>query len=233
MSHLIFDIETIGEDFEKLDAVTQDSLTYWIKRDASDEESANRILEDVKGGLGFSPLTGQVVAIAMLDYQKNKGAVYFQSPGKDISDFENQNFICKKMTEKQMLEKFWQVALNYQQFITFNGRVFDAPFLIIRSAVHKIKPSIDLMPYRYSQTSTHIDILDQLTFYGSMRRRGNLHLWSRVFGISSPKSQGISGDDIAQLFKTGKFKKIARYCAGDVVATKELYEYWRDYVKIE
>ncbi len=32
MSRLIFDIETIGEDFDKLDKTTQDVLTKWIKK---------------------------------------------------------------------------------------------------------------------------------------------------------------------------------------------------------
>lgn len=230
MSQLIFDIETIGEDFDSLDALTQDSLTYWIKRDTANETETDHILEDVKNGLGFSPLTGQIIAIAMLDYQKNKGAVYFQAPEQKIGEFQEGDFICKQMTESEMLKKFWQVALNYQQFVTFNGRAFDAPFLIIRSAVSKIKPSVNLMPYRYGD-NLHIDLLDQLTFYGAVRRRGNLHLWTRAFGIKSPKAQGVSGHDVAPLFKAGKFADIARYSAGDVLATKELYEYWRDYVK--
>ena len=230
MSQLIFDIETIGEDFDQLDGLTQEALTYWIKRESLSNEEADHVLEDVKNGLGFSPLTGQIIAIAMLDYQKNKGAVYFQALNQKIADFQEGDFVCKQMTEQEMLAKFWQVALNYQQFVTFNGRAFDAPFLIIRSAAFKIKPSVNLMPYRYAD-NVHIDLLDQLTFYGAVRRRGNLHLWTRAFGIKSPKGQGVSGRDVAPLFKAGKFSEIASYSAGDVMATKELYEYWRDYVK--
>ena len=36
MSKLAFDIETIGEDFDKLDETTQEVLTRWIKRDSDD-----------------------------------------------------------------------------------------------------------------------------------------------------------------------------------------------------
>jgi hypothetical protein len=57
-----------------------------------------------------------------------------------------------------------------------------------------------------------------------------LHTWSRAFGIESPKSQGITGDDVGALFKEGKFLEIARYNVGDLRATKKLYEYWDKYL---
>jgi hypothetical protein len=79
---LIFDIETIGEDFETLDHATQDNLTRWIRRDSEDEDEYKRALEDLKQGLGFSPLTGEIVAIGMLDGDRNEGAVYYQAPGE-------------------------------------------------------------------------------------------------------------------------------------------------------
>ena len=78
----------------------------------------------------------------------------------------------------------------------------------------------------------NIDLLDQLTFYGAVRRKGSLHLWSRAFDIKSPKTGGVTGDDVGPLFKKKKFKEIARYNVGDLQATKELYEYWQNYLKI-
>ncbi len=72
---LIFDIETIGEDFEALDETTKDNLTRWIKREAGSDEEYNAMLTDIREGLGFSPLTGEVVAIGVLDGDKDKGAV--------------------------------------------------------------------------------------------------------------------------------------------------------------
>ena len=77
---LIFDIETIGENFDELDEITQDALSWWIKKESNGEEEYKAALEDLKNGLGFSPLTGQVVAIGVLDGDKNKGAVYYQNP---------------------------------------------------------------------------------------------------------------------------------------------------------
>ena len=236
MPKLIFDIETIGENFDELDSATQEVLTKWIKKDSESEEEYIKALEELKSGLGFSPLTGQIVAIGVLDYDKNQGVVYFQAPGENFKEFQEENITFKPCTEKEMLENFWKGSEKYNEFITFNGRGFDAPFLAVRSAVHKIKASKDLMSNRYLSSqkfgATHIDLFDQLTFYGATRRKGGLHLWCRAFGITSPKAQGVTGDDVAQLFKEKKYKEIARYNVGDLNATKKLYDYWKNYIKI-
>lgn len=230
MPKLIFDIETIGENFDTLDAITQEVLTKWIRKESEDENEYQEALKDLKTGLGFSALTGEIVAIGVLDCEKEKGVVYFQAPDAGVQEIEENGIKFKPATEKEMLESFWNGAKSYQEFISFNGRTFDVPFLMIRSAIHGIRPSKDLMRgrYLYQQLADarHIDLLDQLTFYGSVRRKGGLHLWSRAFGIKSPKAEGITGDDVSQLFKEKRFLDIAKYNVGDLMATKKLYEYW-------
>lgn len=231
MSKLVFDIETIGEDFDYLDKTTQDSLTHWLKKESDSEGEYQIALEDLKAGLGFSPLTGQIAAIGVLDIERNIGAVYYQSPDKPEKDFEENGITFRAMGEQDMLQKFWEGAAKYQQLVSFNGRAFDAPFLAVRSAVHGLRPSLNLMPYRYATDTPHLDLLDQLTFYGSVRKKGNLHLWSRVFGIASPKAAGVTGEDVGQLFKDRKFVDIARYNVGDLRATRELYLIWEKFIR--
>ena len=63
MNKLVFDIETIGENYDELDEKTQEILTRWIKKESSNEDDYRIALEELKEGLGFSPLTGEVVAI--------------------------------------------------------------------------------------------------------------------------------------------------------------------------
>ena len=239
---LIFDIETIGEDWENIDKATQDSLTRWIKREAGEEEEKyNVMLKDLKEGLGFSPLTGEIVAIGIYDNEKNKGVVYFsastadkQSAGEGVEEWVDGKFTFKPRTEEEMLTDFWQGAKNYGELVSFNGRSFDVPFLLVRSAVHRVKPTINLMSNRYlsSQYGTrHIDLLDQLSFYGAVRRKGNLHLYCRALGIKSPKASGVTGDDVGRLFREGEYKKIAEYNSWDLTATAELYKIWREYIQ--
>lgn len=233
-SKLIFDIETVGVDFDSLDKATQENLTRWIRKESAGEEEYEAALEDLKSGLGFSPLTGEVIVIGIMDYYRSQGVVYFQAPGEHYTEWSEEGITFKQMDEAGMLRKFWEGAEKYDYFITFNGRGFDVPFLMIRSAVHGIRPTKDLMRgryvYQHSPDAIHIDLQDQLSFYGALRRRGSLHLWSRVFGIESPKASGITGDDIGKLFREKRFVDIAKYNVGDLRATRALYEKWEKYL---
>jgi len=235
MSTLVLDIETIGEDFDTMDESTQEALTRWIKRESRNDDEYEVALKDVKEGLGFSPLTGEIVAIGMLDVEKNKRIVYFQAPGESYGEFEENDVVYKQKNEAEMLLDFWKGVEQYGQLVTFNGRGFDVPFLMIRSAIHKIRSTKDFMSNRYlgSQkfSAQHIDLQDLLTFYGSVRRKGSLHMWCRAFGIKSPKVGGVTGDEVGQFFKEGKYKDIARYNVRDIEATRDLYLYWEKYLR--
>lgn len=235
MSKLVLDIETIGEDFETLDQTTQGTLTRWIRRESRSDEEYGAALADLKNGMGFSPLTGEIVALGILDIGTGKGAVYFQAPGEKLEETEENGIKLKAMGEKEILQNFWRVAEKYTEFIDFNGKSFDVPFILTRSAIHKVKPSKNIMSNRYRGSqkygAKHIDLLDELTYYGAVRRKGSLHLWCRAFGIKSPKTEGVTGDDVGRLFKEKKYLDIARYNIGDLLATKALYEYWNNYLK--
>ena len=235
-SKLIFDIETVGADFDSFDETTQESLTRWIKRESENDEEYRAALKNLKEELGFSPLTAEIVVIGTLDYEKNQGGIYFQAPGENIGDFTEDGIKFKQMTEKEMLEHFWkEIAPKYQEFVSFNGRQFDGPFMMIRSACHGIRPTKNLSESRYfyqQRTCVHTDLADQLSFQGNLRKRGSLHMWSRLFGIKSPKEDGVSGDDVAEMFKNKKYAEIAKYNAGDLRATKELYKKWISYLNL-
>jgi uncharacterized protein YprB with RNaseH-like and TPR domain len=218
---IVVDIETVGKDFDSFDEITRE---YLLKFAESDEE-----IQAVKEGMGFSPLTGEIVAIGMLNPETDKGVVYYRSPDTPQDDLEEEGIEYIADTEEGILTRFWDTVRHYDQFITFNGRSFDAPFLLIRSAFHRIKPTKDLMPNRYNLS--HADLLDLLTFYGAVRRKFSLHMWCKAFGIKSPKEEGVTGYEVSDLFKQGQYLDIAKYCVGDLYATKDLFNYWHRYVK--
>jgi hypothetical protein len=234
---LIFDVETVGKEFETLDEVTKNNLTRWIRREAGgDADKYQAHLTDIKEGLGFSPLTGEIVTIGVFDTEKNRGVVYFQSPLNREEEYTDGSFTFKPRTEPEMLKAFWSGAVKYRELVSFNGRQFDAPWLILRSAVYRIKPTADLMSYRYYRPGSagvqHIDLQDQFTFYGAVRRRGSLHLYCQAFGIRSPKAEGITGDDVGRLFREKKYREIAEYNSWDLIATWELYNIWREFIRV-
>lgn len=221
MSKVVIDIETIGFDFEAFEQKTQEYLLKYTKDDAEREE--------VKKRLGLSPLTGEIVTIGMLNPETQKGVVLFQNKEEEKIEFEENGLHCSSGTEREILEKFWELVQNYDQVITFNGRSFDSPFLALRSAKHKIHPSKNFFGYRYDFRS-HCDLLEQLTFYGATRRY-TLDFYAKFFGIMSSKDEGIDGSMVSELYQSGKYLEIARYCARDLATTAELFDYWNKYLK--
>lgn len=233
MPKIVFDIETVGEDFDQMDEVTQNLFRKKAEANTDSAEELARELRRIKKETVFSPLTAQIVAVGVLDVETEKGAVYYQN--LDSSEEENEKGIkLKPLNEKEILESFWRVAESVDTFISFNGRGFDVPFLMIRSAVHHIRPSKNLLSHRYLNSQSfgakHIDLMDQLNFYGATWGKVSLHLACRAFGIKSPKADGVNGDDVTRLFGERKYLEIAKYNTRDLYATAELYRVWKEYI---
>ncbi|PIR41794.1 MAG: hypothetical protein COV30_02020 [Candidatus Yanofskybacteria bacterium CG10_big_fil_rev_8_21_14_0_10_37_15] len=223
---LIFDIETVGVEFNSLDEKSKEFLLA----NTDNEEEKKQIKEE----LGFSPLTGRVVAIGILNPDTDKGAVYYLSPEENPpvggeKEKKDDVLYIPCVNEKDLLKNFWSAAAHYDQFITFAGHGFDCPYLMVRSAVNNVKPSRSLFQNRYNSI-LHLDLLDRLTNFGAMRGKRSLHLWCQAFGIESSKDKGVTGDDVARLFKEKKYLDIAKYCYDDIRATKELFQYWEKYM---
>lgn len=221
MAKIVFDIETIGFDFEKL---PKDSQEYLLKYAQTPEEK-----KEIKEKTGLCPLTGEIVAICLLNPDTEKGKVFFQAPKKDIKPFIEDGIQYEPMDEKGILESFWSEIRNYQQFVTFNGRGFDCPYIYFRSAAQHIRPTKNLMPYRFDQNG-HIDLADQLSFYGSFRRY-SLNFYCKSLKLKACKTDGMDGGKVQEYFKDKKYEEIARYCADDVKATAELYFTWESYIR--
>ncbi len=221
MSKVIVDIETIGVDFETLDEKSQE---YLLKFCENDEER-----EDTKKKLSLYPLTGEVVTIGMLNPETMKGVALFQDKGEGMEKFEENGIVYEAGTEKQILEKFWDILRVYDQVVTFNGRGFDAPFLMLRSAINKVRSTKNMMGYRYDY-KTHCDLMEQMTFYGAVRKY-NLDFYAKTFGIKSSKDGGVDGSMVGEMYKQKKYLDVARYCVRDLVTTKELFEYWEKYLR--
>jgi len=220
MSRIVFDIETLGYPLESFDSETQS----YLLRFADSEEK----IEEVKKNLNLHPLTAQILCIALFNPDSQKGKVFFQSDRNEeyFSDDKRCHFISG--SEEHLLQEFWKIIPKYEQFITFNGRGFDCPFVMLRSAKFGIKTSRNLMPYRYD-SEVHCDLLEQLTYY-QVTRRFSLDFYCKSFGIESPKAKGITGLDMRKLYEEKRFHDIAEYCFGDVLATAELHKRWNDFL---
>ena len=230
MATLVLDIETAGENWEDIDKQTQTILLERTKRRNPTGDSSEDLAKDE---LGLSPYTAQIIVIGVIDVETNKGAVYFQAPKKTIKPWEANGIKYQTMSEKSILEKFWELSERYNQFVTYNGRTFDLPFITIRSAINGIRPKKDLLRGRYlyqqAQGATHIDLYDQLTYYGSFRFEsgGSLHMACRAFGISTPKEGALDGSYVSKFYNDKKYLEIVHYNARDLVATAQLFVRWQ------
>jgi 3'-5' exonuclease len=222
MSQAVIDIETLGFPVESFDETQQAYLLKFAETDAERLETIQK--------LSLYPTTAQIIALGMLNPETNHGKILFQSdqPVDYFSDDELVHF--KSGSEKEILEQFWMDIGHYDQFITFNGRAFDCPFLMLRSAILQVQPTRNLMPYRYD-ASIHCDLLEQFTFYGVLRKF-NLDFYCKSFQIESPKMHGVTGLDMRQLSDEKRFQEIADYNLRDLHATAELFRRWEKYLNI-
>ncbi|MCA9364357.1 MAG: ribonuclease H-like domain-containing protein [Candidatus Moranbacteria bacterium] len=226
MSRVVVDIETADRvHFDELDSKAQESILRLAKTPEEAEAQKTR--------LNLWPVTGQIVAIGMLNPDTDRGVILYQN-GEDASEndghFSDNGVDYIPGDERKILQMFWEHMRSYDQVITFAGRNFDAPYLHLRSAMLDVSPTKNLMPNRY-YSNVHCDLFDQLSFYGATRGF-SLHFYTRAFGIASPKDEGVSGLEVPELFAQGEYEKIARYCARDISATAELFRRWDRYINI-
>lgn len=148
---------------------------------------------------------------------------------------EKTNFYIA--SERKIVEDFWNILKKYNTstLISFNGRNFDAPFLMLRSGLLKIRPTRNIMSGTKFRYNKHIDLADELSYYSSGRygatKKYNFDFYTRAFGIKSPKADGVDGSNVHELFKQNEIKKIAEYCMRDVSATWDLFLTWDKYLR--
>lgn len=223
MSSVVFDIETLGYELDKFDETQQE---YLMKFADTDEKK----LEELQK-FALHALTGRIIAIGMLNPDTGSGKVFYQSDIIEEFRSEDGSMLYCSGSEGEILEQFWSTLIKFDRYITFNGRAFDCPFILLRSMILGVHTTRNIMPYRYS-AAKHCDLLDQLTFYGVVRKF-NLDFYCKEFGIKSPKSEGITGLSLGGMFKEKRFREIARYCGGDIIATAELFKKVQEYLKLE
>ncbi|HXA18530.1 MAG TPA: ribonuclease H-like domain-containing protein [Thermoanaerobaculia bacterium] len=218
MKKLVIDIETVGTPWEELDAYVREYLIKGL----NDGDA-----EETRRAGGLSPFRGRIIAIGVINIEDGRSCAMYEVPGQTQLSIEKsgqRTYISG--SEKQILEKFWEFFEGDSRFITFNGRQFDGPFLMIRSAINGIVPKRDLVGYRYG-FHPNCDLREVLNFFGTTNARQfkfNLDLACKVFGVETSKGEGLDGRSVETWYRAGRHREIADYCLDDVRATCELYE---------
>ena len=233
MATLVFDIETSALSLDHFDEAQQEYLFRECEKIA-DETGREARRAELRQMCNLWPFTAQVVCIAMLNAETQRGQSLFIA--EDVQEERDEVAPVKFVAcadEAELLTQFWEAASRFDSIVTFNGRGFDVPFVYLRSALLSVPISKkNWLGYRFA-TEPHCDLAEQFTFYNvsgrdGAARRFNLDFYCKSFGIESPKSHGVTGMDVNTLMAEGKFREIAEYCLRDVRATVELYKIWKE-----
>jgi len=237
---LIFDIETGPIDWDNF---SDSQKEYWLRGTTNEKEVEDRMLIRA-----LTPMTGKILCIGIMVVEKDetnwnvlkKGALSLNPQDIETTEITTEllvdNVTMQLSNEKKMLEDFWKILRYYRQptLITFNGRNFDVPFVMLRSAIHRIRPPFNLMTGTKFNYPNHIDLIDELTYYSGSQwgatKKFNFDFYAHTFGIVSPKAQGVDGSKVHNMFIEGQIKEISEYCLSDVKATFELFLFWNDYL---
>jgi hypothetical protein len=212
---VVIDIETAGQVWESLD----DAQRTYLEKNARSDEERLRLPET----LSLWPLTGKIIVVAMLNPDTERGRIWYEkTDGRLDEKSADGRFTFVGDEERVCLAEFWKAMRRFQRFVTFNGRGFDGPFLMLRSAALGLTVTRNLVGYRYS-LRPHTDLLEAITFFGASRK-WNLDFVCKAFGVESPKEQGMDGYSVGHYYRAGRLREIANYCRRDVEATARLYE---------
>ncbi|HEX8252090.1 MAG TPA: ribonuclease H-like domain-containing protein [Thermoanaerobaculia bacterium] len=217
MKKLVIDIETVGTPWEEHDSYVREYLIKGMSEAEAEEEKR-------RGAL--SPFTGKIVTIGIVNAETGRSCAMYEVPGQtEVITRKEGNRTMISGSERQILEKFWEYLDKDDRFISFNGRQFDGPFLMIRSAIQGLTPKRELIGNRY-RFHPNCDLREVLNFNGTInprQMRFNLDLACKAFGIVSSKTEGMDGRAVETLYRAGRHEDIAIYCLEDVRATCELY----------
>jgi len=213
MNYLTVDIETTALSFKELS--DEDKEVY--NKLKTEEEK-----DEWMKGLALNPFTSKLVCISIkkcIDFKHDKGWVLVVSP-YEITSTNNYKYVCFE-DEKTLFEKFWnflekQVSFK---FITFMGREFDFPYLMLRSAYLGVQNSANLMHGSdWTMNTYHIDLAKELCFFkysskGAIKLRSLDYFCKRFLGKTSKKVE-VQGNLITTLYNEGKIKEICDYASG-------------------
>jgi len=215
VASVVFDIETVGVSWESLDDGQRTYLTKYVRNE--DER------DKVPDLLSLWPLTGRIVVLGMVNPDSGRGRVWYEKDDGRLEETSADGlFTFVGDSEAAFLEEFWSAIVRFDRFVSFNGRCFDGPFLMLRSAALGIRVTKNLCGYRYA-IKPHTDLLDVLSLFGASRK-WNLDFACKVFGVESPKEHGLDGYAVGHYYREKRLREIALYCRRDVEATAQLFQ---------
>jgi hypothetical protein len=129
------------------------------------------------------------------------------------------------LDEARTLRGFWRLVEDFDprrdQIVGHNILEFDLPFLYQRSAVHRVRPSIDLSCARYRSQPVY-DTMRGWARWG--RQWISLGALAEALGLENSKRNGLDGGRVYDYFRKGRCEEIADYCMRDTQLVRAIYQ---------
>jgi 3'-5' exonuclease len=131
--------------------------------------------------------------------------------------------------ERALLARFAELAGKKDVcLVTWNGRAYDLPVLMLRSLRHGIAQPWYYqgkdMRYRYTEAG-HCDLADAMADYGASRGL-SLDGMAKLIGLPG-KFGDVDGAGVGEAFAQGRYEEIGSYCLADAVQTAFLFIRWQ------
>jgi predicted PolB exonuclease-like 3'-5' exonuclease len=214
---LVFDIETVPDTTIR---ALPPTIAQAVTRAAERQDG-----EDGKV-MSLSPWFGKIVSLAFADASRpadDMPVTVLAVPPPQVQG-EVQREVpahVRLMSEKELLQCFWTLAEHADVVVTYNGRNFDVPYVVVRSLVHGIPARKDLLSNPWG-LRPHLDLYRVLTNGSNSLGPSSLDVVCWSLGLTSPKGS-MDGSMVAPTYARGDIVTIAEYNAGDVRATAEVY----------
>ncbi len=220
MLELFFDIETIGcTDPDLIELITEgikppsnysnpDTIVKW-------EAESKPLL--IKEAIEKTSLDGTYGRVCCISFAFGDGEV------KSIIDRSEKKVISFFYDEIRAAANTMPVGVPVAPIVIgHNVCDFDLKFMWQRSIINGIKPSV-LLPWNEKPWGEHIR--DTMILWNNNKdKRISLHKLCIVLGVPSPKNKnGMTGADVAKLWKLRDYNKISEYGKDDVESMRLCY----------
>lgn len=208
---LVIDIETVAIDSEVLDAYkskfepkppepepepeTDEKPKNRKKKAATDDRKKRK---SDRPGLNY--LTGKIVVVVVKPLG-GKPVVFAQ---------EDEDLLLIGLYDYLITKRPIEV-------ITFNGRGFDVPFIVMRGLLHGLDFAHLLPTKRYDKL--HVDLFEDV-LGGKWGMGGRLSELAWFFSLEEVEGNGA---EVQKLYDSGDLEGIISHCVSDVETTEALY----------
>lgn len=211
MSHLTFNIETIGDPNlpAELMPKTDDFDAPGNYKDPQKIIEYKQVqVSSELGRFSLSPLTGKIIC---LSYKYTRDG---ESTGVITFHGEDETAILKEFAKEVEA-----IKADFPILVTYNGVAFDVPFLYIGCIRTGVKYPFDFRESTSKYGTDHVDVYQYLSSFG-INKRGTLADWSLRLGVAAPFGKGSL---VANWYRLGEWDSIMKHCSTNVASTDAIF----------